>query len=344
MHSAANHMNRFLISSFSLNEAAGPEPSARPVGLCQKVILSHLARCSRLSNSRQLFTSLADELIRLAEYNIALRDTDALAEASQALMHLPISSAQKAGQYYQAFNINRKGKPNEAKLLLEVIADDAPPAYRARAMQTLGRIYYAERKVEQSLRLYLESLRVVPKKSAMESVTTLMAHWEISIVKSIFGDHRGALNSLENLTPLVRFTAQYNSFYYYLHHNSLAVELGELGRVAEAEAAIAVALNSPYAAIYPEWTETRDELAAKRQSANPSQVAVSRSLPIEAEPKSQQRQQDNLQIVFYLRLSNSQEILILRVIGTATGQTHHCLFILDRLEETLQPRAPPSCT
>ncbi len=65
-----------------------------------------------------------------------LRDADALEEVSRILINLPIAGTQQIGLYYHALAINRKGRRDEAEILLETVADTAPITYRARAIQT----------------------------------------------------------------------------------------------------------------------------------------------------------------------------------------------------------------
>jgi hypothetical protein len=51
----------------------------------------------------------------------------------------------------------------------------------------------------------------------------------------------------------------------YDYLNSLAVELAETGRIEEAKDAIGIALRSPFADRYPNWTATRGEIADKER-------------------------------------------------------------------------------
>lgn len=86
-----------------------------------------------------------------------------------------------------------------------------------------------------------------------------MAGLEIAIIKSLEANHKDALSDLKSWSPLVNLVAKQKPFFFYLYHNELAIELGELGHIAEAKAACSVALASPFASAYPEWTETRQE-------------------------------------------------------------------------------------
>jgi len=84
-------------------------------------------------------------------------------------------------------------------------------------------------------------------------------------MRSFEGDHAGSLADLERLFPVMRsFATSYPEDYrYYL--NNLAYELGQVGRLEEARAAINVALRSPYADRFPDWAETAQEIETMRR-------------------------------------------------------------------------------
>ncbi len=134
------------------------------------------------------------------------------------------------------------------------------------------------------MRLYAEATRASSPKNAHDFLTTLLVNFDVSCIKSEIGDHEGALADYEKLSPLVQIVARQNPLYFYLYHNELAIELAELGRFAEAEAASAIAIASPFARAYPEWSATHDEIATKRKSGSTSVVAIHRVLEA-AHPK-----------------------------------------------------------
>ena len=75
--------------------------------------------------------------------------------------------------------------------------------------------------------------------------------------------------------PVFRAVALLYPLAYYGYVNSLAVEMGELGRIEEAFNALRIALSSPFGQIYIEWQETRDDILLKARGASRSQVAFS---------------------------------------------------------------------
>lgn len=268
--------NRFLTAVSSRVGLADSEIVVSRGGLLWQIVAGHL---TQTFHSQEAFLKLTNQLIEVAEQAYVTRNLDALEEVSQILMSLPVEASRQIGLFYYALQIKRKGQFDEAQRLLETVADNAPPAYRARAIQGLGALYFDRGQFDETLRLQLEALRAVPNKTAHGLQTALIAHWEIAIIQSLDGDHKGALSNLESLRPFVNLVATQRPFYFYAYCNDLAVVLGELGHITEAEAAIEVALNSPYSLAYPNWAETCQEIEAKRTSATPSIVAVSQASP-----------------------------------------------------------------
>jgi hypothetical protein len=305
------------------------------------IVASHLAQTT---HSREAFLKLANALIHSAEHAYMLRDVNTLQEVSSVLMNLPIDGARQIGLYYYALAINRKGQVDAAKALLKTVADNAPITYRARAIQTLGTNSHAKYQLDETLRFQLEALRAASDKNAEGLQTTLLAHLEISHVKSDTDDHKGALAVLESISPLVRIVGREHPLYFYFYHNELAVEFAELGRLAEADAASAIALASPFAPAYPEWSATREEIAAKRQSATPSVVAINRAP--EAEPSQQAEPQlkpyqSGSRLCAWLATENSflqrPSIAI-----TPIDVDQITPGILDRVLVCIRSRAPPA--
>jgi hypothetical protein len=276
--------SRFLTGCSSKVGPADSENGISHSGLVQRIVASHLAQNIF---SRNTFLELTHSLVRFAEQVYNLRDLDALQEVSGALMNLPVDVGQQIGLYYHALAINRSGLRAEAEALLETVAEKAPMCYRARAIQTLGANTHDKGQLDEALRFQIEALRAASNRNADGLQTTMLAHWEVSIIKSLDGDHEGAFSDLQRLSPLVNLIAKQKPFYFYAYCNALAVGLGELGRTAEAEAACAVALASPFASAYPEWTDTRLELEAKRTSATPSVVAINRAPEAAPSPQLQ---------------------------------------------------------
>ncbi|MEK6299404.1 MAG: hypothetical protein AABO41_01680 [Acidobacteriota bacterium] len=308
--------------------------------MLRHIVASHLAQTV---HSQELFFKLTNELIRFAEQALVMRDVDALDEVSHILMSLPINAARQIGRYYYSRAIYGNGQRDEANGLLEKLADNGPITYRARAIQTLGANYHASGQLDEALRFQLEALRLESDRNGRGFQATMLARWEISTIRGLNGDHRGALSDLKDLRPLLNLAAKQQPFYFYAYCNDLAVELGELGRIAEAEAALEASLASPYASAYPNWAETRDEIAAKRVSATPSIVAVNRApAPSRlAEPRRKSKPVGTLAFT-WPRFKKTSVQRASRIAACATiPHDETTQTILERVLTCIGSRAPP---
>jgi hypothetical protein len=335
--------SRFLTGYSSKAGLADSEIVVSRGGLLRRVVANHLAQTV---HSQEIFVKLINELIRFADQALVMRDVHTLDEVSSILMNLPVRSARRIGTYYYALAIYRKGQRGAADALLEKIADDGPITYRARAIQALGAHHHADGQLDEALRFQLEALRAASDRTARGLQTRLLAPWEISIIRGLDGDHKGALSDLKNLRPLLNLAVKQEPFYFYAYCNDLAVELGELGRIAEAEAASEATLASPYAPTYPNWAETRQELGAKRTSATPSVVAINQTFEV-ISPQTQRKPcQTPKRVVALCWLSTKRTFPQIALVATARFWAIAGRRInrdtLDRLGSCIRSRAPPA--
>jgi tetratricopeptide (TPR) repeat protein len=335
--------SRFLTGCSSKMGLADSEIVVSRSGLLRRVVANRLAETV---HSQELFLKLTNELVRFAEQALVMRDVDTLDEVSHILMNLPVYAARQIGRYYYSLAIYRMGQRDAADALLEKIANEGPISYQARAIQALGAHHHANGQLDEALRFQLEALRAASDPSARDLQTTLFARWEISIIKSLDGDHKGALSDLKSLSPLVSLLAKQKPFYLYAFHVDLAVDLGEMGRIDEAEATLEGALASPYAPAHPNWAETRQELEEKRTSATPSVVAINQTYEI-ISPQTQRKPcQTPKRVVAFCWLSTKRTfpqialIAIARFWAIAGRQINRDT--LDRLGSCIRSRAPPA--
>src|SRR5262249_36931875 len=108
--------------------------------------------------------------------------------------------------------------------------------------------------MREGARLQKEAIIFAQHEGNRDLLATLTSYLNLGMIKSMEGDHCEALCMLEGLAPMVRLASTQYPLYFYFYHNALAVELGELGRIQEANAALSIALASPFASSYPEWT------------------------------------------------------------------------------------------
>jgi tetratricopeptide (TPR) repeat protein len=312
------------------------ESIVSPGGLYRHVSLTQLTHAL---NSHQTINSLANKLTWVAERAYNLRNFEVVQEASRALAHLPSVSAQHVGTYYSALATYRNGQAEESWQLLEKVLNDGPPAYKARAMQAMGALYYDFGKSEDALKYHIEALRMTSLNNRCDLLTVLLAHLEISHIASDQGDHQKALYALEKALPIVRLVAKENPFYFYLFQNELACELGENGRFAEAEAASLIALSSSHADAYPNWAETRQEIAARRLSASKSQIAF-RRLSSPTPNRSTRLIPDRKPIQTLFRGVVARRA-VYKVTPLSIDHTAIASPILKYIHECLRPRSPP---
>ena len=148
-----------------------------------------------------------------------------------------------------------------------------------RALLTLGTIEECRGNFAEAIRYHLEAMRA-GRNADMLSFTCAAA--QFATIQAIEGDHAGSLHAFQSIAPFVRAVAKAHPHVYASWHNSLAVELAELGRTNEARAAVAVALASPIADRYPEFAAT----AAELRQVEPARVAIAVVTPQQEEAET----------------------------------------------------------
>lgn len=225
--------------------------------------------------SHQLLVDLGDNLVAQAEHAYALRQGERIEELSQALYFLPLPAQYKsAARYFRALGLRRRGELKAATSLLERVASEPLHEYTSRAIQSLGAEHQFFGDFESALKFYVEASRLDAHKGKADPRTAVFVQKNIAVVKSLRGDHRGALADLERMAGFAKAVGSIHPQMYYDYLNSLAVEYGELGRLQEAARASRIALSSPFAAAYPEWRQTFDDVESRRQRPSHSAVAV----------------------------------------------------------------------
>jgi tetratricopeptide (TPR) repeat protein len=251
--------------SSSFKQVSELENQSSYGGLHQQILLGLI---NGLKTQHDIIES-AKRLVTLAEQNYFQRRMEIVELISQALINLPLpESFKQVGQYHLTMCIKHQGRRDEAHERLEFLADNISHRYKSRAILSLAGMAFNKSDYQSALPLYVEAGRVAGIQESQDPSVNIIAQRMIAVLKSIDGDHRGALVDLENLFPLVRAVGRWQPHLFYEHLNSLAVELSELGRLEEAQRASDIALACPYASAYPTWHETRDEIAMKSQRAS----------------------------------------------------------------------------
>jgi tetratricopeptide (TPR) repeat protein len=266
--------NNLVLTSFSsFKRLAEFEKRVSHAGLYQGIAQNLI----RGLNTQQALADFAARVVSVADNAYAFRRLDIVGCVGQLLLWLPLSSQLEGiGNYYKALSLNQggRGDTDRARFLLEQVAEGSSSEYRARAMLALGTNSVAVGDHETAMSFYRELTRLTTRENAFNPVTYCVTVRMAAVVKAMNGDHRGAISDLESMLPLARMASSVQPYAYYDYVNTLAVELGELGRLDQARRASEIAIASPFAGAYPEWRQTFDEIAFKRQRASHSVVVV----------------------------------------------------------------------
>jgi tetratricopeptide (TPR) repeat protein len=251
--------------------------------LLDKRLAKVIGASAHFASSREL-EAVGRQLVDIARQARASRRTDLVEIASQAILSLPLpSDVRAAGICYAAYCQLQRGEVDESRIELTRVADSPASEFKARAIFELGATSFKQGDIAQALYFYIEAGKAARHTDPFIRVHSL---WMLAACRGINGDHRRASSDLEQLSPLVRsLSGMYPSLYFdYL--NSLAVEFCEVGRIEEAKNVIDDALASPFADRFPEWTETKREVAqkAKEGRKSPALIIAVPSAPPEAAP------------------------------------------------------------
>ena len=334
-------MNRQANTLFISSSISSDQTGTKQPGYFQQLIHVLLARHVYTVEG---FQYLGRQLVAITRQAYLGRQMDVVEQVSQIMLALPISDEfRNLALYYQAHGLSRQKDFSQARQLFETIAEKATPEYRASALQYIGATYFDNGQPDAALPFYLTAGKVA---ADCDLLTYIKSQKMTAVVRSLHGDHKQALALLENLFPLVRTIGKYYPAAYYDFLNSLAVELGEVGRLGEAKAACSIALASSFAPAYPEWAETRDELEAKRTSATPSiitfsQAPVATSAP-NPEPKANVAQAKAVAFIWLSGNQVFQRAITLIAASMAIVSSEPTQRTLDRLGKSIRARAPPA--
>ncbi len=228
--------------------------------------------CARFACQKAIDTT-GMALVELARHAWISRQVDLLDQTVRAILALPLDpGVQNVAHYYNAYALGRAGGPDQTRAVLDGLIDAALPEYKPRIILGLSGCHLIAGNLDESTRIYLEAARAASNTDAPCKSSALRG---LALIRSIRGDHKGSLSDLERLFPVMRSfaTSSPEDYRYYL--NNLAYELGQVGRIEEAKAAINVALRSPNAHRFPDWAETAQELETmQRRVFYPVTLAV----------------------------------------------------------------------
>lgn len=250
-------------------------------------------------NTRQDLLQFAARLSRAADHAYANRQMEVVNYVGRLLQQLPLPQAMEGhGLYYEALSLNRSGRGDTLRAGegFEKVANNGSLQYRAKALMALGSNSFLAGDNATATSLYHESMKMVSGDRVFDPVTLCGSNRMLAVIKGTSGDHRGAVEHLENIFPLVRLASSIQPYLYYDYLNGLAVELDEVGRHEQARRASRIAISSPFAHAYPEWRETYEEIEARRRGSSRSSVVVpqSNARPAISYPPIEKKQSRNV--------------------------------------------------
>ena len=234
------------------------------------------------------YQQLGNHLVRLGELAHTFRQFDRVRETGLILSNWPVKSYQAIGHYFLAVAANSKGNgdQDEAKRLFELAIDTAPDDYKVKAILSLGALAFHKRDFDFALYFYKETI-----KAGKLSAASMQAIKTINVVKAIEGSHAQAVKGLEDTLPLIKYAPPH---IYFDVLNSYAVELGEVGRINEAENVSRLTIASPFASYYPEWLSTYFEIRSTRKRRSTIRVSLPQGESAEDEEEDFQPVENNL--------------------------------------------------
>ena len=212
------------------------------------------------------FQRLGAQLVREAQEAQALRQISKLEEISAILSQFPIREYRLIGQYHLAWCSYRMGK--DARAIFENVIENST-TYRSMALIDLATIELTAGNCDLGIKFCTEAIRQSNTISTIVNAARSMA-----VIQSVEGFHPQALKGLEAVAPLIRYATPLVRHQYY---NSVAVELGEVGRLEEARNISNIVLASPYLFAYPEWRETSEEIQFREYRTSRSIVSFNHS-------------------------------------------------------------------
>jgi hypothetical protein len=228
-------------------------------------LIAHLsvARIGKAAASAS--QKLLARYIHLGETGQTLRDEDALAQAGQGILDLPLGKEVRAvGLYYKGLHLNRRGKIAfpEANRLLSQAADQGPLLFRSKALVAAGTNLYYAGDLQLASELYAEAFDMAGRCSRAALHPQFLILFQGALIKYDQGDHAGALADFEKLKPLALHIGAERPALLHSYYNNLAVSLAANGRKEEARSYCAILANSPFLQVRPEWKATCADLLA----------------------------------------------------------------------------------
>ena len=195
------------------------------------------------------YEELGKRVLREIKAAHAFRQVESVRELSRLLLNIPVREYQLIAQYYLVWCKCREFQYHDK--VLENITEQSQ-TYKAKALISRAAFEVYKGDMQHALYFYTEALKTNPTLPDYIKAST-----GIAMVKATEGFHKTALKDLESLIPLLRHAEPAN---YFEVINAYAVESLENNRLEEAYNASLLAVSSPFAIVYPEYTQTHSEV------------------------------------------------------------------------------------
>jgi tetratricopeptide (TPR) repeat protein len=142
----------------------GDYNAERQDALSQHEYYRQLIRTSltRSAYSSEGFQALGQQLAAIARHAYLAKQMNAVEQAGQVMLALPISNQlESVARYYQALCRWQQGDTDNARQF-ERAVEEAPPLYRARALQALGLSYHKRGELDAALPFYWQPDKLLP--------------------------------------------------------------------------------------------------------------------------------------------------------------------------------------
>jgi tetratricopeptide (TPR) repeat protein len=205
----------------------------------------------------------AREIEMIARQAYSARRIEVLEYATQLMLDIPLPGQEIVSAHYQALCCWLKGDYARALTLSERVVESRVRAYRTKALLAIGTTYHRCGKTDEALPYFDATAQTALGKDPLSWTQAL---WMIANVRVRQGDCKNALKVFERIEPIVGFLSRNHPTLHCDFLNDTAFALGEAGRIEEGLRLVELALSSPCAPRFPHWTDTKNELEAKREA------------------------------------------------------------------------------
>jgi hypothetical protein len=227
------------------------------------------------TGGRAATIALGCRLVAATQHAADLKLDDQVERIGKLLTSPPLAEHfEGIGLYFCSLVQERLGRHAEACATAARAVERCPDSMKARALVMLSSAYWSLSDVSNFTALNLEASRIALTGRTTNFRAFATAQRNLATLRGIKGDNDGAIQILSNTFPLARYVGRLYPAIFLEHLNSLAVELMEAGRLAEASSAASITVASPLAKTYPNWRETAADIDKRMPETSRSIVCL----------------------------------------------------------------------